>query len=127
MQRIGGALSLLCAAHCALTPVVVALVPALHLTGATGERVEHGLIWVSLLLVGGGVLSGLRDGRGTRPGALFVGALAALALAEVPAEGPLHVTLRIAGGLLLAATALARRHSGAHSCEHHHAPAPALD
>lgn len=127
MQRIGGALSLLCAAHCAMTPVVVALVPALHLTGATGERLEHGLIAASLLLVGGSVVSGRRTGRDARPAALFIAAFAALALAELPGEGPLHITLRIAGGLLLAATALARHHSFDHACEHHHAPATAID
>ena len=40
LDRLGATGSLLCALHCALLPVVIALLPSIGLAGFLGERIE---------------------------------------------------------------------------------------
>jgi hypothetical protein len=40
LDRLGATGSLLCALHCALLPVVIALLPSIGLAGLLGERIE---------------------------------------------------------------------------------------
>lgn len=63
LDRLGATGSLLCALHCALLPVVIALLPSIGLAGLLGERVEQGFVAFATLVGGYSVLSGYRRHR----------------------------------------------------------------
>ena len=80
-DRVGIALSVLCAVHCAATPVLIAMLPTLGLSTFEQPWVHQALFVGCFLLAGNAVLRGFRlHGRRSVPG------LAAFGLAHLAAS-----------------------------------------
>ena len=63
LDRIGATGSLVCAAHCALLPLLIALLPALGLGSALNEHFEAAFVLFASVVGGYSVLSGYRRHR----------------------------------------------------------------
>ncbi|TWI00961.1 MerC mercury resistance protein [Luteimonas cucumeris] len=105
-DRFGFAASFLCALHCALLPVLIALLPALGLNVGGWIDLDQGFVIFATLLAGTTLTLGYRRHRAFRAWALL---LPALALVWVATFSPLHhhglthAVLMTIGGLMLAA------------------------
>lgn len=78
LDRLGATGSLICAIHCALLPVVIALLPSLGLASALGERFEEGFVLFATLLGLYSMVSGYRRHRLLQAIALLLPGLAIL-------------------------------------------------
>ncbi|QIL21206.1 MerC domain-containing protein [Thermomonas sp. HDW16] len=63
LDRLGATGSLLCALHCALLPLLIALLPTLGLGGVLDERFEQAFVLFATLVGGYSVLSGYQRHR----------------------------------------------------------------
>lgn len=88
LDRFGAAGSLLCAVHCALLPVLIAVLPSLGLDAVLGERFEEAFVLFATLLGGYSVLAGYRRHRLSQALALMLPGLLILWLGVLYA--PLH-------------------------------------
>ena len=88
IDRLGATGSLLCAAHCALLPVLIAVLPSLGLDSVLGERFEQAFVVFATLVGGYSVLSGYRRHRLWQALALMLPGLLILWLGVLYA--PLH-------------------------------------
>lgn len=77
-DRVGFVASMLCAAHCALLPVVIALLPALGVAGSINEHFEEGFAVFATVLGLAALITGYRRHRAVHalmllvPGLLIV-------------------------------------------------------
>lgn len=78
LDRLGATGSLLCAVHCALLPLVIAILPSLGIAAWLGEGFEHGFVVFATLLGLSTVLWGYRRHRAVRAIGLLLPGLAAL-------------------------------------------------
>ena len=127
LDRLGAYASLLCAAHCALLPVVIAVLPSLGLASLVGDTFERGFVVFATMLGLFSVVWGYRLHRAVRALGLLIPGLALLwGGALYP---PLHESLLVhaltmtAGGTLVALAHLANlrlnhRHVHSASCGH---------
>ncbi len=88
LDRLGATGSLLCAVHCALLPVLIAVLPSLGLDAVLGERFEEAFVLFATLLGGYSVLAGYRRHRLSQALALMLPGLLILWLGVLYA--PLH-------------------------------------
>jgi hypothetical protein len=88
LDRLGATGSLLCAAHCALLPVLIAVLPSLGLDSVLGERFEEAFVLFATLVGGYSVLSGYRRHRWWQALALMLPGLLILWLGVLYA--PVH-------------------------------------
>lgn len=108
-DRVGFAASFLCAVHCALLPVALALLPALGLNLGGWIDFDQAFVIFATLLGLTTLSLGYRRHRAFRAWALL---LPGLALVWLGAFSPLHdhtlghAAIMVAGGLLLAAAHL---------------------
>lgn len=127
LDRLGAYGSLACAVHCALLPVLIALLPSLGLAFLAGDSFERGFVIFATLLGLFSVVWGYRRHGAVRALGLLVPGLVLLwAGALYP---PLHESLLLhaiamtAGGTLVALAHLANlrlnhRHVHGPSCGH---------
>jgi hypothetical protein len=126
LDRLGATGSLVCAIHCALLPLLIALLPSFGIAAWLGEDFERGFVTFATLLGVFTLAWGYRRHRVVRALGLLVPGLAALWLGVLYA--PLHhatiphaVTMTI-GGTLVGAAHLANlrlnRASGANGHVH---------
>lgn len=105
-DRIGFAASFLCAIHCALLPILVALLPAFGLNVSGWIDLDQAFVIFATLLAATTLTLGYRRHRVFRAWALL---LPALALVWLATFSPLHhhnlthAVLMTIGGLMLAA------------------------
>ena len=104
-DRVGLAASFLCALHCALLPLALAVLPALGLN--VGGWIDFDQAFVVLATVLGltTMTLGYRRHRAFRAWALLVPGLALVwagSFTWLHDHGPAHVGIMVAGGLLLA-------------------------
>ena len=86
LDRLGATGSLLCALHCALLPVVIALLPSIGLAGFLGERIEVAFVLFASAVGLYSLVSGYRRHRLWQALALMLpGLLICLLLAALPA------------------------------------------
>ncbi|HSM12133.1 MAG TPA: MerC domain-containing protein [Lysobacter sp.] len=127
LDRLGASGSLVCAVHCALLPVVIALLPSLGLAGLASDTFERGFVVFATLLGLFSVAWGYRRHRAVRALGLLVPGLALLWTGVL--YPPLHESLlshavaMTAGGTLVALAHLANlrlnhRHVHSASCGH---------
>jgi hypothetical protein len=127
LDRLGATGSLLCAAHCALLPVLIALLPSLGLASVVGDRFEQAFVVFATLVGGYSVLSGYRRHRLWQALALMLPGLLILWLGVLYA--PLHqsqwphaVVMTLGGALVglahLANLKLNAGHRHGPSCAH---------
>jgi hypothetical protein len=117
LERVGAGASMLCAIHCAATPVLLAVLPFL------GSRLA-GSHWAEILLVGVAASVGyltlslsFRRHRQPLPLCLLTLGLALVGIGHTPTPHHLETTVAVAGGLTLAgAQLLNRRYAGPCSC-----------
>lgn len=88
LDRLGATGSLLCAVHCALLPLLIALLPALGLGAVLGERFEQAFVLFATLVGGYSVLAGYRRHRLWQALALMLPGLSILWLGVLYA--PVH-------------------------------------
>jgi len=91
LDRLGATGSLVCAVHCALLPLVIALLPSLGIAVWLGEDFEQGFVVFASLLGLFTLAWGYRRHRAVRALGLLLPGLAALWLGVLYA--PLHHTL----------------------------------
>ena len=91
LDRLGATGSLVCAVHCALLPLVIALLPSLGIAVWLGEDFEQGFVVFASLLGLFTLVWGYRRHRAVRALGLLLPGLAALWLGVLYA--PLHHTL----------------------------------
>lgn len=105
-DRFGFAASFLCAIHCALLPILIALLPAFGLNVSGWIDLDQAFVIFATLLAGTTLTLGYRRHRAFRAWALL---LPALALVWLATFSPLHhhdlthAVLMTIGGLMLAA------------------------
>lgn len=124
-DRFGATASLLCAVHCALLPLVLALLPALGLGFLADHRVEHGFIAFASLLALTSLIIGFRRHQRFRA-FWFLAPGIALLFAGIAFEyriTALHAALVATGGTLVALAhlinlRLAHRHVHDAACGH---------
>lgn len=103
MARLGAGLSLACAVHCALTPLLVGILPLLGLSFLSEERTEAWLVGAVVVLATGSALWGFKRHGALRAVMAFAGAVGLLLMGRwLGDEHPLGVPLTIAGGLAIA-------------------------
>jgi hypothetical protein len=88
LDRLGATGSLLCAIHCALLPLLIALLPSLGIAAWLGDDFERGFVAFATLLGLFTLLWGYRRHRAVRALGLLVPGLAALWLGVL--FDPLH-------------------------------------
>ncbi|HET6603002.1 MAG TPA: MerC domain-containing protein [Xanthomonadaceae bacterium] len=124
-DRLGAALSLLCAVHCAALPLAIALVPALGLSALAGPGFERGFVVFASALA---LVTLWLAWRRHRALSALKWLVPGVALVVVGAFGPiahpslLHAAMMSAGGTLIAVAhlhnlRLSRRHADAACCE----------
>lgn len=127
LDRLGAYGSLVCAAHCALLPVVIALLPSVGLASLAGDGLEYGFVAFATLLGLFSVIWGYRLHREVRALSLLMPGLLILWFGVL--YQPLHQTMlphalaMTLGGTLVALAHLANlrlnhRHVHSASCGH---------
>ncbi|GAB2497741.1 MerC domain-containing protein [Pseudoxanthomonas sangjuensis] len=91
LDRLGATGSLLCAVHCAVLPLLIALLPALGVSAWLGDGFERAFVAFATLLGAFSLVWGWRRHRAVRALGLLALGLAALWAAVLYA--PLHATL----------------------------------
>ena len=125
-DRFGATASFLCAVHCALLPMIIAVLPALGLGFLANHRFERGFIAFASVLALSTLVIGFRRHRQFRafwflvPGILL---LAAGIVVDFEQSATLHAVLVSIGGTLVAVshlTNLRLAHGHVHdaACEH---------
>jgi MerC mercury resistance protein len=102
LSKVGGWLSILCAAHCMLSPVLLGLIPVIHADSPVVEQIETGLIVVSILIGVAAVAAGYREHRRRSIVALLVVALALLAAGRFMATEEWEVPFVVGGAMVMA-------------------------
>lgn len=127
LDRFGAYGSLLCAIHCALLPILLALLPSLGLASVLGDTFERGFVVFATLLGLFSVIWGYRRHHAVRALGLLIPGLVLLWAGVL--YRPLHESLLLhavtmtAGGALVAFAHLANlrlnhRHVHSASCGH---------
>ena len=127
LDRLGAYGSLVCAAHCALLPLVIALLPSLGLASLAGDTFERGFVVFATSLGLFSVVWGYRRHRAVRALWLLIPGLGLLWSGAL--YPPLHETLlphalaMTAGGTLVALAHVANlrlnhRHVHSANCGH---------
>lgn len=104
-DRLGFAASFLCAIHCALMPLALALLPALGLKFGGWIDIDQAFVVFATLLGATTLTLGWRRHRAFRAWALLAPGLVLVwagAFTELHDHGVLHAVVMVAGGLLLA-------------------------
>lgn len=108
-DRLGLAASVLCAVHCALLPLAVALLPALGLNVGGWIDFDQAFVVFATVLGVTTLTVGYRRHRAFRAWALLLPGLALVwggAFTRLHDHGLAHAAIMVAGGLLLAAAHL---------------------
>lgn len=118
--RWAGFLSLGCAIHCMAMPFLVAVLPLIGMGFLLDERVETGLVGVSVVLAVASLCWGYRVHR-KRRALLLLSAAVALIVAGRLSEGQIRETALVVTGAVTLATSqfLNRRLCRTCSCCHH--------
>ena len=120
-DRFGFAASFLCAIHCALLPLALALLPAFGLTAVGWVDIDQAFVVFATLLGAATMSLGYRRHRAFRAWALLLpglGLVWAGAFTALHTHGVGHAVVMVAGGLLLAAAHVANlrlTHAADHS------------
>ena len=125
-DRLGASASFLCALHCALLPLVVAMLPALGLGFLADHRFERGFVVFAAVLASVSLWLGYRRHQRVHAFGIFVpGIVLLLVGAQLAVDEPahLHAVLVTIGGSLVAFAHvanlwLAQRHVHDASCVH---------
>lgn len=129
LDRLGATGSLLCAVHCALLPVLIALLPTLGIAGWMNDGFEVGFVVFATLLGVFTIVQGYRRHRAVRALWLLLPGLAALWLGigyePLHHDAVLHAVTMTFGGTLVGLAHLANlrlSHGHVHdaSCAHSH-------
>ena len=91
LDRLGATGSLLCAIHCALLPLLIAVLPSLGIAAWLGDGFEHGFVLFATLLGLFTLIQGYRRHRAVRALWMLIPGLAALWLGS--SYEPLHHAL----------------------------------
>ena len=110
VDTTGACLSVACAIHCLLMPLLVAVLPLIGLGFFATERAEVVLISGAIALAIASLAWGVRHHRRWRALLILIVALAFIATARTAVEGTFEVVFYSIGGVLLASAHLVNRH-----------------
>lgn len=106
LDRVGGIGAFLCAIHCALLPIAMALLPVAGLGGLASAGFEHGFLVFAVLLGVSNLTWSYRKHRAQHALALFVLGITLIVIAifvpVVHASTFWHASLMTSGGALIA-------------------------
>jgi hypothetical protein len=115
LSKVGPWVSIACAIHCMVSPIILGLLPMVH----ASEAIETGLIVVSVAI---GVLTigtGYREHHKTRVLVLLAGSLVFLGARFFVAE-KFETAAVVTGAMLMAAAQFMNVRLQRHCCDHHH-------
>lgn len=123
LDTLGASLSFACAIHCAMQPVLLAILPLMGLGFLMNEQLESLFLACSILLASITVISGWRHHRQTQALPLLVLAAGLIILSRIPAFEAHEAPLAIFGALGIMSSHLLNLwlHRQAHP--HHHSQA----
>lgn len=104
LSKFGGWISLLCAAHCMMSPILLGLIPVIHAESPLVEQIETGLIVVSILIGVIAVAAGYREHRRRSVVTLLVVSLLLLAASRLLGVEAWEAPLVVGGAVLMAVT-----------------------
>lgn len=110
LDQLGAGLSLACAIHCMLAPVLVAVLPMLGLGFLVDDMTEAVLLSLAAVLAVGSLCWGFRLHKSTRVFFPLGAALLLIAAGRLFAEDASEIVLVVAGAIMLAASHLLNRH-----------------
>ncbi len=103
MSRLGAGLSVACAIHCALTPLLVGVLPLVGLSFLAEERTEQWAVGAVVVFAVGSALWGFHRHRALRAVMAFAGAVGVLLMGRWLGDAhPLGIPLTIMGGVAIA-------------------------
>lgn len=122
LDRLGASLSFACAIHCALQPLLLALLPLIGLGFLLDERLESIFLACSILLASATVISGWRHHRQPQALPLLGAAVVLIIASRLPGLAFAEVPLAVSGALGIMSAHLynLRLHRRMHG-EHRHA------
>lgn len=123
LDAVGASLSLACALHCALQPVLLAVLPLLGLGMLLDENLESLFLGFSILLASATIVSGWRHHRQPHALPLLFLAVGLIVSSRVPAFEALEMPLAVSGALSIMSAhlfnlRLHRKAHGDHADEH---------
>lgn len=103
LGNTGGGMALLCAIHCALTPIVLTLFPALSGNWIESENTEWAVLIISFFLGGFTLLKSFREHKSKRPLMFLTMAFGLFALNHLFFHENMYpqILLSVSGGLLI--------------------------
>jgi hypothetical protein len=103
LDYIGISLSLLCALHCSLLPLLITSLPLWGLSFLANKYCEAGIITASFLIGVYSLICGYKRTKLTMPLALLAAGFTFILSAQFLADESYELKLMVAGGLLIAA------------------------
>lgn len=121
LSRIGGWVSVVCAIHCMVSPVILGLIPIFHAESPVAEAFEKVLIGVSILVGVAAVATGYREHRRGSVVTVLVLSLLFLGAGLLTSSERLEPPLIVAGAMLMAATQFLNLRYHRNCCRRHEA------
>lgn len=118
VDRVGATLSFICALHCALQPLLLAVLPLMGLGVLLDERLETVFLGFSILLAGSSVISGWKHHGRPQALPLLAIAVALIVSSRIPAFEAQEMPLAVAGALSIMSSHLLNL--WLHKRYHHH-------
>jgi uncharacterized membrane protein YhaH (DUF805 family) len=118
LSKVGGWVSILCAIHCMVSPMVLGLIPIIHAESPLVEHIETLLIILSILISSIAVATGFREHRRASIVALLAVSFAFLAAGRFIASESLETPLVITGAMIMAAAQFLNFRNQRNCCRH---------
>jgi MFS family permease len=119
LSKVGGWVSILCAIHCMISPIVLGLIPVIHARSPVAEHIETLLIVLSVIISSITVAMGFREHRRASIVALLAVSFACLAAARFVASASMETPLVIAGAVIMAVAQFLNIRYQRSCCRHH--------
>lgn len=119
LSKIGGWVSVACAIHCLMGPVLLGLLPIVGAKGELAEKLEGPLILLSVLIGTTAILVGYREHRRRSTLILLAVSVAALAAGRYFAPESLEEPLIVGGAAIMAIGQFINLRFQRDCCRHH--------
>lgn len=118
LERVGGWVSVVCALHCMLSPILLGLIPIFHTESPAAEMIEKLLIALSVLIGVSSIAVGYREHRRNAILVLLASSLALLAAGLLVESERLEPPLIVSGAMLMAVAQFLNLRYHRNCCRH---------
>lgn len=118
LSKVGGWVSILCAIHCMISPMVLGLIPIIHAESPLVEHIETLLIVLSIVISSIAVATGFREHRRASIVGLLALSFAFLAAGRFVASESMEAPLVITGATIMAAAQFLNFRYQRNCCRH---------